>query len=349
MEIKETLAAILVDTSKPLVLDCVRLPERLQPGQVLVKLITSGICGAQINEIDAAKGPDKFLPHLLGHEGYAKVLETGPSVTKLQPGNQVVLHWRPSSGIQSPTPTYLWGSRIVNAGWVTTFNEYAIVSENRLTKVNPSMDIEFMPLLGCALTTALGVLENDAGVSHRDSLLITGFGGVGNALLQFSRHLGVRNITVVDTDPHKAEEALRLGADKFVLFTSKKETQIQLENHFALIGKPTVAVETSGNISAIEICYETTHDQGRVVLVGVPRNGNNASIHTLPLHFGKSITGSKGGNSNPETDIPFILELLDSGKISRKNFPTKNFDFKQINHAVDDLRSGVSGRIVLTF
>ena len=62
-------AAILVESKKPLIIDDITLPDNLEFGQVLVKVHYSGICGAQINEIDAAKGPDKFLPHLLGHEG----------------------------------------------------------------------------------------------------------------------------------------------------------------------------------------------------------------------------------------------------------------------------------------
>src|SRR5439155_1522447 len=83
------------------------------------------------NEIEAAKGPDKFLPHLLGHEGCATVLEAGEGVRTVKKGDKVVMHWRPSDGIQSPTPTYRWNGKTVNAGWVTTFNDHAIVSENR--------------------------------------------------------------------------------------------------------------------------------------------------------------------------------------------------------------------------
>ena len=128
-------AAILVESKQPLVVDDIALPERLNFGQVLVKINYSGICGAQINEIDAVKGPDKFLPHLLGHEASGEVLEIGPGVTRFRVGDKVVLHWRPSSGFQSPTPKYKWGTKTINAGWVTTFNEQAVVSENRLTKI----------------------------------------------------------------------------------------------------------------------------------------------------------------------------------------------------------------------
>ena len=157
-------AAILVESKQPLVVDDIALPERLNFGQVLVKINYSGICGAQINEIDAVKGPDKFLPHLLGHEASGEVLEIGPGVTRFRVGDKVVLHWRPGSGFQSPTPKYKWGTKTINAGWVTTFNEQTVASENRLTKIPDDFDMRIAPLFGCAVTTAFGVVNNDASI-----------------------------------------------------------------------------------------------------------------------------------------------------------------------------------------
>ena len=67
-------------------------------GQVLVKVLTSGICGSQLGEIDGVKGPDRFLPHLLGHEGTGIVLEVGEGVRTVKPDDKVVLHWRKGAG-----------------------------------------------------------------------------------------------------------------------------------------------------------------------------------------------------------------------------------------------------------
>ena len=100
MQIKKSKAAILAKSRAPLIVDEIELPDALNVGQVLVKILYTTICGAQLNEIAAAKGPDKFLPHLLGHEASATVLETGPGVSNVKPGDTVVLHWRPSLGIQ---------------------------------------------------------------------------------------------------------------------------------------------------------------------------------------------------------------------------------------------------------
>jgi D-arabinose 1-dehydrogenase-like Zn-dependent alcohol dehydrogenase len=76
-----------------------------------VRVFYSGICGAQINEIQAAKGPDKFLPHLLGHEGYGEVVDVGELVKTVTKGDKVILHWMPGSGIQSDPAQYIWQNK----------------------------------------------------------------------------------------------------------------------------------------------------------------------------------------------------------------------------------------------
>src|ERR1700733_7991195 len=183
-------AAILVESRRPLVIDEVHLPSELLTGQVLVKILNTTICGAQVNEIQAVKGPDKFLPHLLGHEASALVVEVGPGVSHVSPGQTVVLHWRPSLGIQSAPPVYRWNGEPLNAGWVTTFNEYAVVSENRTTPLPEGLDLGLASLFGCAVTPAAGVVNNDARVRVGDSIVVFGVGGVGLNIVQFAELAG---------------------------------------------------------------------------------------------------------------------------------------------------------------
>src|SRR5947209_14958161 len=114
MKIRKANAAILVESRKPLVVADIEFPEALDVGQVLVKVLFTSICGAQINEIEAVKGPDRFLPHLLGHEASAVVIEVGPGVSAVKPDVTVVLHWRPSQGIQSRPPSYRWRGTQLN-------------------------------------------------------------------------------------------------------------------------------------------------------------------------------------------------------------------------------------------
>src|SRR6202050_2495259 len=164
MHVKSAKAAILAQSRQPPGVTEIVMPDTLGVAQVLVKVLCSTICGAQLNEIAAAKGPDKFLPHLLGHEASAQVIEIGLGVTTIKPGDTVVLNWRPSQGIQCPPPAYRWRGQKLNAGWVTTFNDYAVVSENRMTVIPPDYNLRDAPLLGCAVTTAAGVINNDANV-----------------------------------------------------------------------------------------------------------------------------------------------------------------------------------------
>ena len=89
-----------------------------------------------------------------------------------------------SSGIESPTPKYKWGNKVVSAGGVTTFNNRAIVSENRVTKIPKDFDLKLAPVLGCAIPTAMGVINNEAQVKIGQSVVIFGLGGVGLAISQ---------------------------------------------------------------------------------------------------------------------------------------------------------------------
>src|SRR5205085_120912 len=159
----KTRAAILVEQHQPLVVDEVELPS-LSLGQVLVELKVSRICGSQIGEIDGVKGPDRYLPHLLGHEGGGIVQEIGPEVKHVKPGDRVVLHWRPGRGIEARPAVYDWKGKKANAGFVTTFNQSGVISENRLTVVPADTDFELCCLLADTLTTGFGVINNDAKV-----------------------------------------------------------------------------------------------------------------------------------------------------------------------------------------
>jgi Zn-dependent alcohol dehydrogenase len=349
LPITKTIAAILQNSNTDLLIDEIQLPEELLTGQVLVEVITSGICGAQINEIEAVKGPDKFLPHLLGHEGFAHVIQVGPGVNTVKPGDQVVMHWRPGSGIQASPPIYRWQGKQLNAGWVTTLNKHAVVSENRITRIpNSNYDKNLIPLLGCALTTSLGVLENDAKIGFRDSLLVFGAGGVGLLLIKIAKLIGVNDITVIDIHEEKLVKAGELGASSTVLFQNKAETLSKLQAHYGK-GLPTVAIDTTGHTDAIEICYEVSASDARVILVGVPKAGNKASIYTLPLHFGKLLKGSEGGQSKPDKDIPFLLQLVSDGQLSFEDYPTHSFLLSSVNQAISHLKNGTIGRMIIDF
>ncbi len=345
MQTREFQAAILEQSRQPLLVDTVALPEQLQAGQVLVKVWYSGICGAQLNEIEAAKGPDKFLPHLLGHEGLGEVLEVGPLVRHVAPGDQIILHWMPGAGFQSDPAVYSWRGQRLNAGWVTTLSEFTVVSGNRCTKIESTLAPQHLPLLGCAATTAAGVIGRDAGLRLGESVVVLGTGGVGLLTIEAARASGGYPIIGVDKVEARLEHARQLGARSTVLV----ENADVFDDIISVLGgtPPDVVVETTGARVMIELAYRLVSTAGRAILVGVPRHDEPASFDTLPLHFNTVITGSKGGGTKPEIDIPRLASLAEANLFRLDALPVTLFPLSDVNAAIDLVRSGMPGRAVI--
>src|SRR3990167_3701206 len=261
-------AAILVELNKPLVIENIELPKSLKYGQVLVRVKTSCICGSQLGEIAGVKGEDKFLPHLLGHEGGGVVEKVGDGVSKVKVGDHVVMHWRKGLGIDAEPPKYQWRKQEVNAGWVTTFNEYAVVSENRLTAVPKDIDFDVIALLGCAVTTGLGIVNNDAQLKIGESVAIFGVGSVGLNVVQGAAMVSAYQIIAIDLHDYKLELAKKFGATH-VVNASKQNVKEALIDIIGARGVD-VAIDNTGNTLVIETAYEITSVQGRTILVGVP-------------------------------------------------------------------------------
>lgn len=337
-------AAVLVELNAPLVLADLDM-SALDVGQVLVKIHCSGICGAQLGEIAGVKGPDKFLPHLLGHEGGGVVVDTGPGVTQVKAGDRVVMHWRKGAGIHARPATYRWGDKKVNAGWVTTFQDHAIVSENRVTPIPTDVPFEVAALMGCALTTALGLINNDAQVKIGDSVVVIGCGGVGLSIVQGAEMVSANPIIAIDIVDHKLRMAQQFGATH-IINSTREDTRAAVRQ---IVGTPgaDVVIETTGNPRLIELAYEMAGAQGRTILVGVPRYDQDVTIHSLPLHFGKVLTGCEGGHTNPTVDIPKYLRLYRDGKLRVDGLITHRMPFAAINAALDQIRAGEVGRCIL--
>ncbi len=353
LKIQSTKAAILAKSSSPLIIDEITMPQQLEYGQVLTKILYSGICGSQLGEIDAKKGVDKFLPHLLGHEACAMVLQCGQGVTHVQEGDLVVLHWRKGLGIDACPPSYLWQGKKLNAGWITTFSEYSIISENRMTKVDKNYEnspmLKWLPLFGCAITTGIGVISNDAKVRIGESVLIYGAGGVGLNIIQGAKLAGAHPIVAVDLFDNRLELAAHMGATH-VINSAKKDATHEIKTVLTDIHAQgfDVCIDNTGNTDVIADCYTLSHNQGRTICVGVPKANDTISIYSLPLHFGKSITGSHGGDTIPQEDIPRYLRLVDAGKMDISKLITEEYSLDTINTAIERMRQGhLAGRCII--
>ncbi len=333
----KTPAAILVAQREPLVIDEVEVPA-LQRGQVLVEIIATRICGSQIGEVDGVKGPDKFLPHLLGHEAAASVLEIGADVTHVAPADRVVCHWRPGAGINAGGCVYDWGGRKVNAGAITTFQKFAVISENRLTKVPPHTAPELCCLLADTLTTGFGVINNDASVQPGESVVIFGVGGIGLGVVLGAKLAGAKTIIAVDLHDHKLAKAQEYGATHTINAATEDAASCVRE---ILGGLADVTIDGTGSPRVIETAYDLARLRGgRCILFGVMPSDQRVSIHTLPLHFGRVLNGSEGGQSQPAEDIPRILDLLKSENINPAGFVSHRGVLAQVNELMALMREG---------
>ncbi len=342
----KTRAAILNRLRKPLLISEIELPANLKAGQVLVRIKATGVCGSQLNEIDGRKGHDPYLPHLLGHEGGGIIEKAGRGVRSVKPGDHVVLHWRPGTGHEAEPALYRWRSKKLNAGRVTTFQDRAVVSENRVTRIPKDVPFEKAALYGCCVTTAFGVIENDAKLLKNETVLIFGMGGVGLLAASAARIRKASKIIAVDIHPHKLILARKFGATHIV--NSKKEDVKRRVRHILGGLGADVVLENTGLRQVIELSYELTSPQGRAVLVGVPDIKDKARLDTLPLHFGKVLTGSFGGSCKPDRDIPRLLRLERSRKFSLTALLAHTYPLAQINRAIQDMRSGRVLRPILT-
>lgn len=343
---RSTVAAVLSALRSPLIVDEIELPQTCEVGQVLVRLRFSGICGSQLGEIDGVKGEDKFLPHLLGHEGSGHVVAIGPGVTQVKEGDTVVLHWRKGLGIEGAPPVYKWRGARLNAGFVTTFNHYAIVAENRVTRVPSGTNLKTAALLGCAVTTGFGVVLNNARLRIGESIVVYGAGGIGLNIVQAAAMVSASPVIAVDLFDTKLDLARRMGATHAVNAASADPASAIRE----ILGARglDVFVDNTGLPAVIELGYTLTKTQGRVVLVGVPRKGNNINIYSLPIHMGKSLIGSFGGDAQPHDDIPRYLHLHHAGRLELEPLITHTDTLENINDAIARVRSGqVQGRCII--
>ena len=330
-------AVVLEKIDSPLAIKDVELTE-LKVGQVLVKVLMSGLCGAQLHEIRGHKGNAKFLPHLMGHEGCGIVEEIGPGVTTVKVGDKVVMHWRPGNGIESPFPTYIVDGKTMSSGKVTTLSEYSIVSENRLTTVPQDTPPELCAILGCALTTAMGIIDNEVDLKFGESVAVIGTGGVGLNLIQAAAMKSACPIHAVDSNLTKRDLCFSAGASFFTNSVSNIEESVD------------VIIDTTGIPEVISESISKLSGNGRMILVGQPAPGKMVEVMNAVNLFngvGQSIKATQGGKTNPNEDIPRYVKMHQNGLLDISQFVTHRFKLDSINSAFDLLKSGNAGRIII--
>ncbi len=315
--------------------DSIEIPE-LKTGQVLVKLAYTGICRSQLYEVRGYRGEDKYLPHLLGHEGSGVVVKIGKRVTKVKPKDRVILGWIKAKGIDAGGTTYKKASCVINAGAVTTLNEYAVVSENRCVKLPAGIPLDVAVLFGCAILTGGGIVFNEVKPAKGSTIAIFGLGGIGLSALMATNLFHCKNIIAVDIDDKKLKLAKCFGATHLINSTN--------DDTLAIIDKITkghgvdYSIEAAGIVSTIEQAFNAVKTNGGLCVFAThPKTGDKIKLDPHALISGKQIKGSWGGASCPDRDIPRFAKLYREGKLPLKKLLSHSYSLNEINRAFDDL------------
>jgi len=340
-------AAILYEQNKPLRIEELSVPE-LKEGQVLVKIVASGLCHSQLNEIKGKKGPDKYLPHTLGHEGGGVVEAIGPKVTKVKKGDHVVLSWIKGKGVNAAPPIYQGNGQKINSGQLSTFNEYTVTSENRVTTIDKKMPLDLAALLGCAVSTGMGSVINIAKVKEGDTVAVFGAGGIGLSAVHAASIQKAIKIIVVDVQDAKLEMARELGATDVV--NARKADAVRTIRELSGQKGVDFAIESAGRKETMEQAFQSVKNGGgRAIIIGNLPAGQKINIDPFSLICGKQIVGSWGGDTDPDRDIPKYVDLYLKGQLQLEKMLTHRFKLSEINDAVGVLENGEAGRIIIEF
>ena len=349
-------AAVLREQNKHLVIEELYVPA-LAPGQVLIKVLYSGICRSQINEIKGNKGEDKYLPHTLGHEASAIVEDVGSRVTKVKKGDYVVLSWIKGEGLNENNCKYIkvGDNSVVNAGAATSFSEYSVVSENRLVKIPPEIPPTIGALLGCAVPTGVGIIKNELTAQRGKSLAIFGVGGIGFAALLGAVMAGLSPIIAIDINDDKLAYAQSNGATHII--NSAREDVVQRVKEItsnskvddAINGGVDYAIDCVGIPSVSEMAFEVINNSGTALIAGNAKKGEKISIRPFDLILGKKIMGTWGGATQPDVDIPWYAQHYLSGTLPLDKLISKIYSLEEINQAIADLEEGRSIRALIRF
>tara|TARA_B100001250_G_scaffold366167_1_gene347394 strand:- start:194 stop:1243 length:1050 start_codon:yes stop_codon:yes gene_type:complete len=338
-------AAVLTKQRKKLSLLNLAPEKNLQKGQLLVKLYSTSICGAQIGELLGKTGKDKWIPHCLGHEGYGKIIKKHRSVNKVRVNDDVIMHWRKSKGTNSKPTSYLSKNGVINAGLLTTFQTYAVVSENRLTKVNRFKKYtKIAPLLGCAFPTAWGILNKETNYTKNSQILIFGAGGIGLSLASIAKIQKFKRVILVDKSDYKKNITKKMDLEYLNIKNLKKIKKKKFD----------LVIDTTGNTKNIEKGFDFVNKDGKLILVGQPKLNSLIRIKNPlrlfnPPQDNIKIISSDGGGFNPETDFRKLIILVKKNYSYLSKLITHQIGLNEINYGIDLILKGKTGRVLINF
>jgi aryl-alcohol dehydrogenase len=364
-----TRAAVVESGGAPFTLTDVELDEP-GPGEALVRIVATGLCHT---DLGVASGGLPFpLPGVLGHEGAGVVEAVGPHVTGVAPGDHVVLSFTSCGGCHNcrdghPAycatwlPLNLIGGRradgtstISRAGQPlgghffgqSSFAERALVDERSLVRVDPNVQLESIAPLGCGVQTGVGAVWNVLKPRAGSSLVVLGAGAVGLSAVMAAALTPATTVIAVDKVAERLELAGELGATHTV---NAGETDVA-EAILALTGGRGAdgVVETTGSVAVLRKGADALAPRGTLVVVGAPPFGTEVALDVNALLPGKKIVGLTLGDSETQTSIPALVELVRDGRLPLHRL-ISHYPFADIEQAVRDMNAGKTIKPVLTF
>ena len=331
------------------------------PGEVLVRMAAAGVCHSDLHVVDGEW--DRPTGVVLGHEGAAVVEQLGPGVGSLELGDLVVLAWTaPCGTCPACARSEPWlcsrpdgsghrlgknlarlhradGTAVGAYSGIGTFGTHQVVAASAAIKIDPATPPEVAALIGCAVTTGIGAVQETAGVMAGESVVVIGLGGVGLSAVIGAADAGAREITAIDTNPEKLELARRVGATRTL--RSDEAGQATGADH---------VLECIGLVETVELAVELVRPGGIVTLVGMPPQGARASFDVYRLvEDSKQIRGSNYGSAVPARDFPSIAERYRAGRLPLDALITARIGLEDLDAAFEAMRRGDGARRVVVY
>ncbi len=360
-------AAVLYEPNTPLVVETVDLDEP-GDGEVLVRIAAAGVC---YSDYHIMLGEWTMpMPMVLGHEAAGIVDKIGPGVSRVAPGDHVILNFRANcgtcrhcvvgrpvlcSGVETPRWFMFDGTARLHKGGrdihhfsrTASFAEYAVVQESGAIPVRKDMPLQQASLVGCAVMTGVGAVINTAKVEPGATVLVIGCGGVGLNVVQGALLAGAERIIAVDTLQNKLGYAVEFGATDTLIASAGDVVARVLE---MTGGGVDYAFEAIGNPKTIRQAYEATGLGGTTVVVGMAPENDEVSLNALSLpRTERVVMGSWYGSARPWVDIPKMVNLYMSDRLKIDPMISRTYRLDEINEAYAALGQGEVARSVIVF
>jgi S-(hydroxymethyl)glutathione dehydrogenase/alcohol dehydrogenase len=365
-------AAVAFEAGKPLSVETVQL-EGPKEGEVLVEVKATGICHTDKFTLSGAD-PEGLFPSILGHEGAGIVVEVGPGVKSLKPGDHVIPLYTPECrecksctshktnlctsirGTQGrglmPDGTSRFsykGQPVFHYMGCSTFANYTVLPEIALAKIRPDAPFDKVCYIGCGVTTGIGAVIFTAKVEPGANVVVFGLGGIGLNVIQGAKLVGADMIVGVDINPDREALARKFGMTHFV---NPKEIEGDVVSHIVALtkGGADYSFECVGNTTLMRQALECCHrGWGVSTVIGVAGAGQEISTRPFQLVTGRRWIGSAFGGARGRTDVPKIVDWYMDKKINIDDLITHTMPLEQINDAFDLMTKGESIRSVVIY